>query len=103
MPQKCSDSDGSDHHSNQDPDHGNVAVGTLPGWNFGLAKDAECDPERSSDDSQGLYYAENASRCDRADSDETHIAAIDLHRRHIRDRNRGRIHGAAQMAADEPD
>src|SRR5271157_3674484 len=103
MAEKRSHSYRAEHDADQYPDHRNIAVRPLFDRDLGMAEDAECDPERSGDDSQGFHDAENASGRDSADSDKTHVAAINLHRRHVRDRNRGRIHGAAQMAADEPD
>ena len=68
-----------------------------------LAKHAQRDPKRPRHNAQRSHDAENARRRDRADSDKPHIAAVDLHRGHVRNWNRRGIDSAVDVAADEPD
>ena len=48
------------------------------------------DAERAGDHAQRFDDAEDAGGGDRADADEAHVAAEDLRRVHLPDRDRGR-------------
>ena len=67
------------------------------------AEGLQRDAEGVRHDAQRFHDAEDARGGDGADADEAHVAAEDLRRRHLRDRNGARIDRRGVVAADHPD
>ena len=96
--------DRSHHHAEEYGHDRNIAVGPLRVRRFAVAEGVQRDAERSRHHAQRFKDADQTGGSDGAHADEAHIVAVDFSRRHVRDRNRGRIdRNVAHVAADEPD